>query len=179
MSRNIMYDKFVDDLKNYFIDCRFNHWFIKDENAKTKALNLLQNMHDVYVAKDSDYSENDLPMGNLRESSELGIEPWKGVLLRIGDKKRRIGSFILKQEYLVKDEAVEDTLIDMANYSLLGASLFCETNDNPKILESWLLIARMCILIKISYESDKKTWTLTLWPYVLSQYNALATFARK
>lgn len=180
MSRNKIYDNLIDELKTFFNDqCDFNLWYIKVPDAKIKAINLLQQMHDVYVAKDSDYSENDLPMGNLRESTELGIEPWKGVLLRIGDKKRRIGSFISKGDYQVKDEAVEDTLIDMANYSLLGASLFVETNDNPDFLKKWLLIARFCIMIKISYENDRKIWALTLWPYVLTQYKELASLASK
>ena len=180
MSRNKIYDKLIEELKSYFeVDCEFDSLYLLNPLAKHKAVTILQNMHDVYVAKDSDYSENDLPMGNLRESIELGIEPWKGVLLRIGDKKRRIGSFILKDEFKVKDEAVEDTLIDMANYSLLGAALFYEAYPESKLLSTWSTMARMCILTKISYDQDKTLWSKNLWPHVLNQYEQLANFACK
>jgi hypothetical protein len=174
-----MYDSYVDSLKNYFNnECDFSEFNINDTNAKVKAINILQSMHDVYEAKDSDYSENDLPMGNLRESIELGIQPWKGVLLRIGDKKRRIGSFISKESYKVKDEAVEDTLIDMANYSLLGAALFMENNSTSFFKASWIDMAKFCILTKLSYEEDKNAWKTDLWPQVNIQYRQLASKAR-
>jgi hypothetical protein len=180
MSRNKIYDQLIDELKAYFEnDCNFESFYLLNPLAKHNAILLLQNMHDVYVAKDTDYSENDLPMGNLRESTELGIEPWKGVLLRIGDKKRRIGSFIKKNDFQVKDEAVEDTLIDMANYSLLGASLFHEVYPDSELKTTWSLMARFCILTKICFDQDKKFWSVGLWPYVLAQYNKLATFACK
>lgn len=179
MSRNKKYDEYIDELKNYFTnECNFEKYLISDSDAKQKALKLLQSMHDVYEAKDSDYSENDLPMGNLRESTELGIEPWKGVLLRIGDKKRRVGSFINKESYKVKDEAVEDTLIDMANYSLLGAALFSESNPDSVFLRTWINLSKLCILTKLSYEEDKKAWIAELWPILFMHYNELALKAR-
>ncbi len=178
MSRNVRYDVYIKVLKDYFSsNSSLEEFGIIDSEASSKALSLLKSMHDVYVAKDSDYSENDLPMGNLRESAELGISPWKGVLLRIGDKKRRIGSFINKESYQVKDEAVEDTLVDMANYSLLGAALFDEIYPSSFNESTWIEMAKFCILIKLSYEHDKKLWIETLWPNVLDKYNQLARIA--
>jgi len=176
MSRNTRYDNYINLLKKHFQE-NVSSTHEVDLEFRSKALNIIQGMHDVYVAKDSDYSENDLPMGNLRESSELGISPWKGVLLRIGDKKRRIGSFINKESYLVKDEAVEDTLIDMANYALLGAALFDEIFPSSPYESIWIDLAKNCISIKLSYENDKKLWIETLWPVVLDKYNQLAIIA--
>lgn len=179
MSRNKLYDKYLNDLKNYFKNEQdFSKFRLETDKCKSAALNLLQNMHDVYVAKDTDYSENDLPMGNLRESIEMGIEPWKGVLLRIGDKKRRIGSFINKNGFQVKDEAVEDTLVDMANYSLLGAALFTESFPDSRFIDNWIEMSRFCIITKLSYETDKRFWTQEIWPIVLDNYNSLAYFAK-
>src|SRR5579862_6103946 len=104
MSRNKAYDNVLQELTNYLTDnINISGFFqnIPNEEIKNKYLNLTQKMLQTYESKDTDYSENDLPMGNLRESSSIGIEPWKGVLLRIGDKKRRISSFVKRANYLV------------------------------------------------------------------------------
>ena len=49
---------------------------------------------------------------------ELGVEPWKGILVRMSDKWARIVQLSTK-EAAVKDETIEDTLLDLANYALL------------------------------------------------------------
>ena len=49
----------------------------------------------------------------------LGIKPHVGILVRMSDKLSRLGSFTQKGFLAVNDESVEDTLLDLANYSLL------------------------------------------------------------
>jgi Nucleotide modification associated domain 1 len=44
-----------------------------------------------------------------------------GFLTRMSDKFSRIGSFITNGQLQVKDESVEDALLDLANYSALFA----------------------------------------------------------
>jgi hypothetical protein len=182
VSRNLLYDKFIAESKDYFQDFDFKSIGFTDNSNSEKACALLDRMQAVYEAKDSDYSENDLPMGNLRESIELGIEPWKGVLLRIGDKKRRIGSFIKKESFLVKDEAVDDTLVDMANYSFLGCALMGDIGDEA-INETWKTMAKDCVLAKIVFENKHNEgvprWSIIMWPRILTSYNILAKFARE
>jgi hypothetical protein len=187
MSRNKMYDEILTNLKNEFATVDFATYGLSDNEKIYKNIcDLLDRMQAVYEAKDSDYSENDLPMGNLLESQELGIEPWKGVLLRIGDKKRRVGSFVKKEKFLVKDEAVDDTLVDMANYSMLGCVLWCQKYSSSrmdhKVHNHWISLASYCIITKILFENrmEEKSspWATTGWENVLIHYNNLANFAR-
>jgi hypothetical protein len=182
-----MYDEILVNLKNEFATVDFATYGLSDNEKIYKNIcDLLDRMQAVYEAKDSDYSENDLPMGNLLESQELGIEPWKGVLLRIGDKKRRVGSFVKKEKFLVKDEAVDDTLVDMANYSMLGCVLWCQKYSSSrmdhKVHNHWISLASYCIITKILFENrmEEKSspWATTGWENVLIHYNNLANFAR-
>ncbi len=182
-----MYDEILVNLKNEFATVDFATYCLSDNEKIYKNIcDLLDRMQAVYEAKDSDYSENDLPMGNLLESQELGIEPWKGVLLRIGDKKRRVGSFVKKEKFLVKDEAVDDTLVDMANYSMLGCVLWCQKYSSSrmdhKVHNHWISLASYCIITKILFENrmEEKSspWATTGWENVLIHYNNLANFAR-
>jgi hypothetical protein len=42
-----------------------------------------------------------------------------GTFTRMSDKMSRLASFIRNGELVVKDESVQDTLIDLANYAVL------------------------------------------------------------
>lgn len=189
MSRNKMYDEVLDKIKNDLNEVYYPDFgIINNIEVKENIVSLLDRMKSVYEAKDSDYSENDLPMGNLMESLELGIEPWKGVLLRIGDKKRRIGSFVKKLNFQVKDEAVDDTLVDMANYAMLGYVLWKQkyqnsSANNIEIEHAWKLLAKWCIITKILFENryspNIDRWTSSSgWGSILKHYATLADFAR-
>lgn len=81
---------------------------------------LTRKMNDVYAAKNMDYSSGD-PLGNFKRSAdELGITPFMGVLVRMSDKWARITNIIKKGMAAVKDETVEDTLLDCAVYALIA-----------------------------------------------------------
>ena len=112
MSRNKFYDKIILQIKQRF----------EDETA----INILDNMQNVYEAKDNDYSATGLPMGNLRKCEDAGIDAWRGCLVRIGDKMSRLENFLKEKEYLVISEKAEDTVIDLANYSILMSCLIEE-----------------------------------------------------
>jgi hypothetical protein len=112
VSRNKFYDKTIFQIKGMF----------KDETA----LNILDNMQNVYEAKDNDYSATGLPMGNLRKCEDAGIDAWRGCLVRIGDKMSRLENFLKEKEYLVISEKAEDTVIDLANYAILMSCLIEE-----------------------------------------------------
>lgn len=80
-------------------------------------------MIEVTKAKNADYTgEGDDPFANFTRVEALGItDTARGFLVRMTDKMSRITSFAQKGFLLVKDESVEDTLIDLANYSILMA----------------------------------------------------------
>lgn len=46
-----------------------------------------------------------------------------GIVIRLVDKVARIFNIMKHKELQVKDETVTDTLIDMVNYSIMGASM--------------------------------------------------------
>lgn len=79
----------------------------------------------VTKAKNADYTGgSDDPFANFEQIGHLVQVPSVveiGFLTRMSDKFSRIGSFVTKGILLVKDESVEDTLIDLANYCILMA----------------------------------------------------------
>jgi hypothetical protein len=71
-------------------------------------------------SKNADYTGGDAdPFGNFKAVETLGIPTEIGFLTRMMDKMKRISTFVNKGQLQVKDEAVEDTLKDLANYCIL------------------------------------------------------------
>lgn len=71
--------------------------------------------------KNADYtgdSENPFLNFTSCEANQIGTTE-QGFLMRMNDKMQRIISFNNTGELLVKDESVEDTLFDLANYCIL------------------------------------------------------------
>lgn len=77
----------------------------------------------VTKAKNADYTgTSDDPFANFSRVESIGIcSTEQGFLTRMFDKFSRITSFVQKGVLQVKDESVEDTLIDLANYCILMA----------------------------------------------------------
>jgi len=75
-------------------------------------------------AKNSDYTGiGDDPFANFDRVETLGItDTYRGFLVRMVDKLSRVTSFVQKGVLEVKDESVEDTLFDLANYCILLAA---------------------------------------------------------
>lgn len=73
---------------------------------------LCEDIHDVYVRKNQDY-------GNSFEKlyQKYGME---SVIIRLSDKLNRLENLIRSDVQLVKDESINDTLLDLANYALLA-----------------------------------------------------------
>ncbi len=85
---------------------------LTERNQKFEALT--KRMFEIQDAKGRDYGEENDGLRNLRRR---GVD---GVVARMGDKMSRIE--ILAQpgrEAAVKDESLDDTLLDLANYCLL------------------------------------------------------------
>lgn len=72
--------------------------------------NITQEMLETYSKKNTDY--DDAFTKSLEEDGLLVAK------IRLGDKYRRF-SALIKQENQVKDESIEDTLLDMASYAIM------------------------------------------------------------
>lgn len=73
----------------------------------------LEEMYNLYLRKNADYGTDNIRMG--------GIE---GIVLRMGDKISRLWKLIIQRKAAeIGWETSYDTLIDLANYAVLGAAL--------------------------------------------------------
>lgn len=82
-----------------------------------------EQMKEITRKKNSDYTGNtDNPFSNFSLIEHIGIASTEqGFLTRMFDKFARITTFVQKGVLEVSDESVEDTLLDLANYSILFA----------------------------------------------------------
>jgi len=88
---------------------------------------LCDRLKDMHASKSQDYgcpSGTD-PLANIRNGAEfVGIEHWKGAMVRLSDKVTRLATFNATGR--LGHEGVEDTLLDLASYSLLALLLYQE-----------------------------------------------------
>jgi hypothetical protein len=97
---------------------------------------LLADMLAIHEAKAADYGGHGTPLNNLWQSRSLGIDPFVGTLLRMGDKWARICQLSQKEEGAVKEETITDTLMDLAAYALLAVIVRRELQQLAKVEEN-------------------------------------------
>lgn len=92
-----------------------------------KFFDLCERLKEMHASKSSDYgcpSGND-PLANIRNGAAfVGIEPWKGAMVRLSDKVTRLATFNATGR--LGHEGVVDTCLDLASYSLLALLLYEE-----------------------------------------------------
>ena len=92
-----------------------------------RFLDLLQEMRTLHESKSADYGSETDPLANIRQGAEfVGIEPWRGCMVRIADKVQRLKTYCRTGRLV--HEGVRDTLLDLSAYSLLAIVLFDEGN---------------------------------------------------
>lgn len=99
-------------------------------NRKTFVEQMSQNSTaalELVMKKTNDYATIDDPYRNFRMCESVGVSVEKGILVRMCDKLSRIGNLIDNGTASVKDESVEDTLIDVMNYANI---LLCYMKSN-------------------------------------------------
>lgn len=86
---------------------------MKNKINEKDVREVLNNMGDIFVAKNKRY-------GNSVETSidKYGLI---AVLTRISDKFNRFEYLVMNEDNGTADESIIDTLIDMANYSVMTA----------------------------------------------------------
>ena len=81
------------------------------EQKVTRHYAICQKLNQVYKAKNHDYGDS---FGDTYK--KLGII---SAVTRLSDKMNRIISLAVSHDAQVKDEKIEDTLLDMANYAIM------------------------------------------------------------
>ena len=118
---------------------------------------LLDTMKKIHDAKRHDYANTDDVFANFRTCELAGIPAWKGCCIRIGDKFSRIMGFAKKEKLEVKDESIKDTLIDLANYSIIALILYEEEERSDRVkpnIDIDPIIGKSFRKTKLDYEND-------------------------
>lgn len=117
---------------------------MSNQDLKTKAGYLAfhseccDKMKEITKRKNSDYTGNSTdPFANFQSVSKIGIcSTEQGFMVRMMDKLMRIRALTVdEQTAQVKDEAIEDTLLDLANYSILLAGFLRAKTQNGTTTE--------------------------------------------
>ena len=91
-------------------------------NPKFDAL--IAEIHELHDKKNSDYSKDEDPLSNFRKAKSFGVEPFKGVLVRMSDKWSRLEE--LTSGKTPKNESIRDSLVDLSVYALIAVLLLDE-----------------------------------------------------
>lgn len=101
---------------------------------------LCKQARDLSVRKNHDYSGGEDARDaflNFRKCEELGLcQAETGILVRLSDKIARLNTIAGKDtDYLVNDEKLLDTVLDMINYTILFYALHQERKMRNKVLD--------------------------------------------
>lgn len=93
-------------------------------------------MHATTIAKNADYTgDNTDPFFNFTLVEKLGIcQTEIGFLTRMTDKLSRIAGSLRTPDLKVKDESIDDTLIDLANYCVILAIYRRSKKELPSLV---------------------------------------------
>ena len=69
--------------------------------------------------KNADYGATEDALRNFRLCENMMIPIEVGILTRLGDKLARISKIVITGEAIVKNETVEDTIMDAINYLVI------------------------------------------------------------
>ena len=75
----------------------------------------------MHIRKASDYGLGEDLFANVKASVEFGVPAWVGTMIRANDKMVRIKAYIQKGE--LKNESVEDSLLDLSAYCIIALAL--------------------------------------------------------
>jgi hypothetical protein len=93
---------------------------------------LLDRMKSLHSSKSRDYGSEHDPLANIRNGALfVGIEPWKGAMVRLSDKVTRLATF--NRTGTLTHEGVEDNLMDLASYALLALLLYREEHGGATL----------------------------------------------
>jgi hypothetical protein len=88
---------------------------------------VLDEMRALHDKKSADYGAGEDPLANVRASAEFGVPAWIGTMVRANDKMIRIKSMATKGT--LENEPLEDSLIDLAAYAILGLVLYRDSKS--------------------------------------------------
>jgi hypothetical protein len=104
-----------------------DEFLVFQKDTFNKLISITEKKNADYAGKGGD------AFNNFTRVEMLGIATTEqGFVTRMTDKLSRIISFMQNGELLVKDESVEDTLLDLANYCVLMAG-YLKSKKIPEV----------------------------------------------
>lgn len=97
----------------------------------------MKELGDLHDRKQADYGRPGDPFANVRASEAFGVPGWVGCLMRANDKIIRIQKAAKGGK--LANESLEDSLRDLAVYSIIGLCLFEEFTTPKTLLEPVVL----------------------------------------
>lgn len=92
---------------------------------------LLKEIGELHDKKQADYGRNEDPFANVRGSSEWGVKPWVGALIRAGDKMKRLQK--AARGGTMANESVEDSMMDLMVYAGIARILYREEQEDGRV----------------------------------------------
>ena len=90
----------------------------------------LDDMWALHKIKNKDYGAAEDPYRNVRSGADWGVDPWVSALIRGGDKIKRLQKYAQTKE--LANEGAEDSLIDLAVYSVIALVLWREQHKEKR-----------------------------------------------
>ena len=88
-------------------------------------LSVLDELKTLHLRKTLDYGCDEDALSNIRNSADvINVPAYAGCVLRMSDKMHRLRSFFRRGQ--VEFDGVEDTLLDLAAYSIIALVLYRE-----------------------------------------------------
>lgn len=88
---------------------------------------LLKEIGDLHDKKQKDYGVETDPFANVRGSSDWGVAPWVGAMIRANDKVKRLQKYA--RDGQLANEGARDSFMDLAVYALIALVLHDEGQD--------------------------------------------------
>lgn len=83
---------------------------------------VIEEVLEMHRKKGADYGTKDDFFANVSASSDWGVPPWVGAMMRANDKVVRLQSAACGST--LQNEGIEDSLLDIATYSIIALCLF-------------------------------------------------------
>lgn len=97
----------------------------KERPGSLAFMEILEEIRQTHIKKSQDYGDPLDALANIRSGAEfVGIEPWRGCLVRVADKMQRIKSYC--RDGRLANEGFEDALLDLASYAIIALIMFRE-----------------------------------------------------
>ena len=105
-------------------------------------LDLLDELRELTLKKRAGYSPGADPFANFRQSTMFGVDPVKGILVRVMDKLSRVASLLDNPDNDKIGESLRDNLLDAGNYLLIAVAFNDSKTEEPAYsvdeIGSWL-----------------------------------------